>query len=139
MNPTSLILGAFAILLVYNKFFGQSKEDKEQEERVKDELEQEANEIEEELKTTRPTWPLSKYPEYANSIWSQYDAMFPSFLAVSKVFEHIINDIDYELLDKAYGYRDGMNMPTAIRDCFGMTKVNQINNMLRLNNVKYRI
>lgn len=140
MNPTVLILGIFGILVVVNKIFGKSEEEKEKEKEEKEQMEEEAADIKEELAAgIQPTWKPYKYKEYADSLYSALNGAGTNELAVSKVFEHIINDIDYKMLNNAFGYRDGDNMTTWLRDDLSQDWIAQINGMLARNGVTFRI
>jgi hypothetical protein len=85
------------------------------------------------------TWDNYVYQKYADNLYKAMDGVGTDNLAVSKVFEHILTDVDFQCLEVAYGVRDGYNMTSRLRDDLSEYWINQINNMLKKNKVTFTI
>lgn len=136
---TVLIVGG-VILILYEKIFGKSEEDKANDARntaKEDETKDAVTELED--KGLKPTWQDYQYRAYADQLYTAMSGMGTDELAVSKVFEHILNDLDFAKLDLAFGSRDGENMEQWLTSELSSYWTTQINNMLKKNGVRARV
>lgn len=135
VSSTAIVVGA-VLLIGYWVIFGKSKEDIEQ-----DKLTDIANDnvdaviADQENKGVKATWDDYVYKQYADTLYECMDGMGTNELGVSRVFEHILNKVDYAKLYKFYGVRDGNNLPEDIQSELSAYWIKQINGMLARNNV----
>ena len=136
-TTVTIIVGVVGFLLIWNVLFGDSKEDKQQQN-----LQIQADDARNNTITNltnngvRQTWPDSQYKLFADSLETALGGWFTEDeLAASRVFEHILNKIDFLKLEQYFGIRDEMTMGQWVTKYLNSAEIKQINNMLTINNV----
>lgn len=136
-STTVIIVGITALVLYFAIFYKGKSDEEKNADKISEMADANKNAVIaiEEEKGEKATWDDFVYKQYADQLYEAMDGIGTDTLAVSKVFEHILNKIDYIKLDQAYGTRDGYTMAADVVSELNSYWINQINGMLAKNGV----